>query len=150
MKQYKVVSGAASVLLIVTVFYFLPAIYNTALKMANRVELGTRFFLIVFSFELLLTLIGFLSTRNWFVFFRTGNIAVGKVTLTIGILLFIIGAVPPPYWAMAFGLGNKFNMLLYIPATHYAVNVVAGVVIGRAFSHKQNDFLSDSNTRGAA
>ncbi len=136
MTKRPVITGVITILIIVVILYFLPDIYRNVQLMAHNLDINTRFFLIVIGFELLLSLVGFLSMRNWFEFFRSGNIKVGKGTLIIGILLLLLGVFPTSAWVMTFGLGGHFKTLLYTPATHYPICVLAGVVIGRAFGHK--------------
>lgn len=143
MKLRKMITSAVSVLLVVAAFYFLWDIYHVTISLAYRLEYNTRYYLVSVALALLLSLIGFLSMRNWFEYFIVGNIKINLAPLITGAVLLVIGAIPPYAWIIALGLGGNFIMILVMPTTHYVISVVAGIVIGRAFSNKSKSMICE-------
>ncbi len=136
MKLRKVTTGVISIIIIIALFYVLWELYYASSILANRWETNTRYYILTVCRELLIAIICFLSTRNWFEYFMSGGIKIKIIPLIIGSVILIIGAIPAMVWIMNIGLGGNFKMILNTPATHHIISAVAGVLIGRAFLHK--------------
>ncbi len=147
MKIRKIVTSIISVLLIAAALYFLPELYHKITLKTHTLELDRQFYIYTITFELLLSLIGFLSMRNWIEFFLTGKVKIQAVTLIVGIMILVIVVIPPATWVVHFGLRGTVNKLMYTAQIHYPLCLMAGVIIGRSFVHKNDgDSLRSSKT----
>lgn len=137
MKLRKNITSVISVLLVVAAIYFLWDIFDELSPTSRHNRSTALYYILPVIMALLLSLIGFLSTRNWIKYFIAGNIKINLASLIIGTVLLIIGAIPSIAWVMTLGIRGNIAMILATPATHYVVSVIAGVAIGRSFGHKQ-------------
>jgi hypothetical protein len=78
--------------------------------------------------------LGFLSVRQWFLYFLSGKKSINLKLLIFGAVLFAYGAIPVQLWYLL--LGIRSNMVLnFIQSTYvnHAVNMLAGIMIGKSF-----------------
>ena len=143
MKTRKIITGILSVLLVAAVLYALAKIQYVYGSFGID-PIGEAFFKYEITQALLFSLLGLLVTKNWFEYFISGGIRLKPGLLTGGLALFALGAVPFVVWGIHLGLaGRIYITILASSFANHAMSLMAGVIIGRAFGHK-ND--SDKKT----
>ncbi len=148
MKTRKILTGILSVLLTAAVLYALAKIqYEYGNFGINRID--EAFFKYEVIQSLLFSLLGLLVTKNWFEYFMRGGVKINTGLLVCGIALFALGAVPFAVWVIHLGLaGRIYITILSLSLTNYAMSLMSGVLIGRAFSHKNNEPARPSSDLG--
>ena len=139
MKTRKIITGMLSVLLVGIALYALAKIQyehgNFGIDPIDEV-----YFKYAVIQSLLFSSLGLLVTKDWIDFFLIGSIKVRPGLLTGGFALFILGAIPAFLWIIHLGLaGRIYVTILASTYANHAMSLMAGVLIGRSFVHKNEN-----------
>lgn len=86
--------------------------------------------------SLLFCLLGFLSTKQWFLYIKSKEKSIHFKLLALGIVLLILCLIPILQWMIWLGLhSNLFAFILQSTYVNHAISMLAGVVIGKSFTN---------------
>lgn len=123
----KMVSNIVYILLFIVVIYIISWVYMIAT--AHTMRAPSNVYSVLMS--LLFSFLGFLSSKQWFLYIKNPSKSVDIKLLVVGIIMFVLGLVPTLIWVVWLGLSSQ--ILLASAYSHNAINMLTGIVIGKSF-----------------
>jgi len=128
------------ILLIIITVYLISITQVHIVENAAILELSKYYYYCIIS-SLLFCFLGFLSTKQWFLYFSYKGKSVDARLLSLGIMLVIIAVIPVQQWIIWFGFGtNIFLKMLQSTYANHAIDMLAGIIIGKSFKFMKSPF----------
>lgn len=129
--RWKKASYLVYVMLFILTLYLLSKVHLNLQYSAKHVTDDYYFYCILSS--VMFCFLGFLSAKQWFLYFLSSNKSIDFKLLALGIALFALGLIPVMLWFIWLGIyANFFAMIVQSTYVNHALNMIAGMVIAKS------------------